>query len=110
MNLPNTRGSLSTSLAASYDTAPDEQQHELLPVVHRDPSSTPSSPRLSLTVTDTFRRDDDPLLADPNGVPNERDTFISNTFSVSVNWLIDIFQTQYYYRNNLFLVRRRQHR
>ena len=76
---------------------------ELLPVVLTDPSTTPSLPGLSLTVTDTFRRDDDPFLADTNGVRTERETFVSNTFSVSLNWLIDIFQTQYYYRNNLFL-------
>ncbi|HZN04859.1 MAG TPA: hypothetical protein VFD06_14840 [Candidatus Polarisedimenticolia bacterium] len=102
MNLPNTRGSLSTSLAGSYDSAPDEEQANFFPSFTGSVQHT-FSPRLSLTISDTFRRDDDPFLSDPNGVRRERDTFISNTFSASVNWLIDIFQTQYYYRNNLFL-------
>jgi hypothetical protein len=102
MNLPNTRGSLSTSLAFSYDSAEDEQQTNFFPSFSGSVHHT-FSPRLSLTVTDTFRRDDDPFLADANGVRTERETFVTNTFSVSLNWLIDIFQTQYYYRNNLFL-------
>ena len=102
MNFPRTRGSLSTSLAFSYDSAADEQQTNFFPSFHGSVHHT-FSPRLSLTVTDTFRRDDDPFLADTNGVRTERETFVSNTFSVSLNWLIDIFQTQYYYRNNLFL-------
>jgi hypothetical protein len=102
MNLPNTRGSLSTSLAAAYDTAPDTQNTNFFPSFIGTVQHT-FTPRLSLTVTDQFRRDDDPLFADPNGINRERDTFVSNTFSVSVDWLIDIFRTQYYYRNNLFL-------
>jgi hypothetical protein len=102
MNLPNTRGSLSTSLAAAYDTAPDTQNTNFFPSFTGTVQHT-FTPRLSMTVTDTFRRDDDPLFADPNGITRERDTFVSNTFSVSVDWLIDIFRTQYYYRNNLFI-------
>jgi hypothetical protein len=101
MNLPNTRGSLSTSLAAAYDTAPDTQNTNFFPSFTGTVQHT-FSPRLSLTVTDTFRRDDDPLFADPNGITRERDTFVTNTFSASVEWLIDIFRTQYYYRNNIF--------
>jgi hypothetical protein len=101
MNLPNTRGALSTSLAGAYDTAPDEQNFNFFPSFTGTVQHT-FNPRLSLTVTDTFRRDDDPLVADPNGLRRERDTFIANTFSASVSWLIDIFQTQYYYRNSSF--------
>jgi hypothetical protein len=102
MNLPNTRGSLSTSVAGAHDTARDDDDLSFFPSFTGTVQHT-FDPRLSVTVTDTFRRDDDPLLADPNGLRRERDTFIANTFSVSVNWLIDIFQTQYYYRNSLFL-------
>jgi len=102
MNLPNTRGSLSTTLAGSYDTAPDDENVSFFTSFTGTVQRT-FNPRLSVTVADTFRRDDDPLLADPNGLRRERETFIANTFSVSVNWLIDIFQTQYYYRNSIFL-------
>jgi hypothetical protein len=101
MNLPNTRGSLSTSLAGVYDTAPDEHNTSFFPSFTGTVQHT-FNPRLSVTVTDSFRRDDDPLLADSNGLNREREPFFSNTFSVAVNWLIDIFQTQYYYRNVLF--------
>ena len=102
MNLPNTHGSLSTNLAFSYDSASDDEQTNFFPSFTGTVQQT-FSPRLSLTLSDTFRRDDDPFYGDPNGVRRQRDTFVSNTFSASVNWLIDIFQTQYYYRNNLFL-------
>jgi hypothetical protein len=102
MNTPNTRGSLSTSLSGAYDTAPDDENFNFFPAFTGTVQHT-FNPRLSMIVTDSFRRDDDPFLADPNGLQRERDTFISNTFSVAVNWLIDIFQTQYYYRNSLFI-------
>lgn len=101
MNLPNTRGSLSTSLAGAYDTAPDDQNFNFFPSFTGAVQHT-FTPRLSLTISDTFRRDDDPLLADPNGLRQERDRFITNTFGISLNWLVDIVQVQIYYRNSLF--------
>jgi hypothetical protein len=41
-------------------------------------------------------------VADSSGLRQERQTFISNTFGASVDWLIDLLQTQYYYRNSYF--------
>ncbi len=102
MNLPNTQGSLSTTLSGAYDTAADNESTSFFPSFTGSVQHT-FTPRLSVRVSDTFRRDDDPLLSDPNGLQFEREPFISNTFSVAVNWLIDIFQTQFYYRNSLFI-------
>ena len=102
MNLPTTQGSLSGSMAASHDTARDDTDFNYFPSFSGSLTHT-FSPRLSVSVSDTFRRDDDPLLADPNGLQNQRRTFISNSFSVAVNWLVDVVQTQFYYRNSLFV-------
>lgn len=102
MNLANTQGSLSTGLSGVYDTAPDDQNFNFFPTFTANVIHT-FTPRLSLTISDTFRRDDDPFLADPNGLRTTRDTFIQNTFAISLNWLVDIFQTQFYYRNVLFM-------
>lgn len=102
INLPNTQGSLSTSLAASHDTARNDEDISYFPSFTGTVQHT-FTPRLSLVVSDTFRRDDDPVLADKNGLQRTRSTFISNSFSVAVNWLVDVIQTQAYYRNSLFI-------
>jgi hypothetical protein len=102
MNLPSTQGSLSGSMAVSHDTARDDTDFNYFPSFSGSLIHT-FSPRLSVSVSDTFRRDDDPLAADPNGLQNQRRTFISNSFSVAVNWLVDVVQTQFYYRNSLFV-------
>ena len=101
MNLPNTQGSISTSLAGAYDSAPDTENFNFFPSFHATVIHT-FTPRLSLTITEDLRRDDDPLFADPNGLRRNRETFVTNTLSLSLNWLVDIFQTQLYYRNLLF--------
>src|SRR5262249_54455197 len=43
-----------------------------------------------------------PTQADQFGLRRERRTFTSNSFSISADWLIDIIQTQAYYRNSIF--------
>jgi len=101
INLPNTQGSISTSLAAAYDTAPDTENVNFFPEFHATVNHT-FTPRLNLVVTEDFRRGDDPLFADPNGLRRNREDFITNTLSVSLNWLVDIFRAQIYYRNLLF--------
>ena len=101
INLPNTQGSISTSLAGAYDTAPDTENFNFFPEFHATVTHT-FTPRLNLVVSEDFRRGDDPLFADPNGLRRNRETFVTNTLSVSLNWLVDIFQTQLYYRNVLF--------
>ena len=101
MNLANTQGSLSTSLAGVYDSAPDTENYNFFPTFHATIIHA-FTPRLTLTISEDFRRDDDPLFGDPNGIRRNRETFVTNTISFSLNWLVDIFQTQLYYRNLLF--------
>jgi hypothetical protein len=60
------------------------------------------TPRLSLTLTDTFVRNDSATTADQFGIRRGRQTFNSNTLGLTVDWLIDQVATQAYYRNVLF--------
>jgi hypothetical protein len=103
LNYPKTQGFLEGSVSGVYDTALDEEQYSLFPSFTGTLQHT-FSPRLKLTVSDTYVRDDDPMLSNPNGTSlrGERNEFSVNTFSISLSWLIDIVQTQVYYRNSLF--------
>jgi hypothetical protein len=110
LNYPNTQGSLTTNLSGAYDTARDSDNYSFFPSFTGSLQHT-FNPRVKLVVSDTFVRDDDPSLSDPTGnargnstnLRGERSTFSVNTFSVSLSWLIDIVQTQGYYRNSLFI-------
>jgi hypothetical protein len=101
INLPRTQGTLSSSLGVAHDTVKDEI----------DPSFFPSfsgsvrhqfTPRLSLTLTDSLVRSDDPNLGDEGGLRRERGTFTSNSFTAAVDWTLDLIALQFYYRNSLF--------
>ena len=106
LNYPNTQASLSGSVSGTYDTAPDQENYSVFPSFAGTLLHT-FNPRMRLVVSDTYIRDDDPSRSnpnDPNGISlrGERREFSSNTFSISLSWLIDIIQTQVYYRNSLF--------
>ncbi len=107
LNYPNTQGSLSGGVQRSLTTPrPDEEHYSFFPSFTGTLTHS-FNPRMKLTVSDTYIRDDDPSLSNPSN-PNEaslrgeRDKFSVNTFSISLSWLIDIVQTQVYYRNSLF--------
>lgn len=102
LNYPNTQGSLTTTLGGSYDTAPDTENFSFFPSFTGTLQHT-FNPRVRLVVTDTYVRADDPWLSDATGLRGERNTFSKNIFTVSLNWLIDIVQTQIYYRNSFFV-------
>jgi hypothetical protein len=102
LNYPNTQGSLTTTLGGSYDTAPDDQNFSFFPSFTGTLQHT-FNPRMKLVVSDTYIREDDPWLSDASGLRGERETFSKNTFIISLNWLIDIVQTQIYYRNSFFV-------
>jgi hypothetical protein len=61
------------------------------------------TPRLALTFTETFIRNDAPAAADQFGIRRGRETFDTNTAGVTADWLLDQIATQAYYRNVLFL-------
>lgn len=102
MNTAKTQGSVSASSGLTYNSASGESSTKIFPSLSASVRHT-FDPRLSLTVTDSFDRNDEPSRGDSAGLRRERRTFISNSFGASVDWLIDLLQTQYYYRNSLFL-------
>jgi hypothetical protein len=110
LNYPNTQGSLTTNLSGAYDTSRDSDHYSFFPSFTGSLQHT-FNPRVRLVVSDTFVRDDDPELSNPTGnatnnstnLRGGRSTFSTNNFTVSLSWLIDIVQTQVYYRNSLFV-------
>jgi hypothetical protein len=102
INSVNTHGSISASSGFAYDTATGQDNIKVFPSLNAAVQHT-FNPRLSLTLTDSFDRNDEPTTAESTGLQTSRRTFISNTFGASVGWLLDLLQTQYYYRNALFM-------
>jgi len=62
------------------------------------------TPRLSLTLSDTFVRNDSSSSLDRSGagIRRGRQTSNTNAASLTVDWLLDQIATQAYYRNVLF--------
>ncbi|MGH7383636.1 MAG: hypothetical protein ACREKG_00555, partial [Candidatus Rokuibacteriota bacterium] len=102
LNGARTFGTLSTTVDLVHDTAHDSGDD---PKVH--PSLNAAiryalTPRLSLTVTETFVRDDEAATLDEFGIRRGRETSDRNTLGLTVDWLLDQIATQAYYRNTLF--------
>jgi hypothetical protein len=60
------------------------------------------TPRLSLTLTDSYTRNNNPTQADQFGLTRQRQTYSQNTLSLSANYLIDRTATQAYYNNSVY--------
>ena len=101
INTAKTQGSVSASSGFTYDSSTGPGDFDFFPSLSASIRHS-FNPRLSLTLTDSFNRNDSPSVADSSGLRQERQTFISNSFGASVDWLIDLLQTQYYYRNSYF--------
>jgi hypothetical protein len=101
INRPRTKGSISGSVSASHDSSTAEADYQIFPTLTGSVRHT-FHPRLSLTLTDSFTRTDEPSQGDVGGLRRERQTFISNAFSISADWLLDLITTQSYYRNAVF--------
>jgi hypothetical protein len=102
MNGARTFGSLSTTIDLVHDTAENSGDD-----VKVHPSLTgflryQLTPRLALTLTDTFVRDDSAQTADQFGIRRGRQTFSRNTAGLAADWLLDQVALQAYYRNVLF--------
>ena len=102
INTAKTQGSVTATSGFSYDSSTGPSDFNAFPSLSAAIRHS-FNPRLSFTVTDSFNRNDNPSVADSSGLRQQRQTFISNTFGASVDWLIDLLQTQYYYRNSLFI-------
>src|SRR5713101_3657474 len=101
LNTAKTQGSVSADSGFSYDSSTGRNNINAFPSLSASIRHS-FNPRLSLTLTDSFNRNDNPNVADSTGLRQQRQTFTSNTFGASVDWLIDLLQTQYYYRNSFF--------
>lgn len=102
LNGARTFGTLSTTVDLVHDTARNTGDD-----VKVFPSATAAvryalTPRVALTVADTFVRNDEPGAADAFGIRQGRQTFNSNTFSLTGDWVLDRTALQAYYRNVLF--------
>ena len=102
LNGARTFGALSTTVDLVHDTAPNSGDD--LKVF---PSLSASvryalSPRLALTLSDSFVRSDAASTLDRSGIRRGRQTSNTNNLGLTVDWLLDQVATQAYYRNVLF--------
>lgn len=102
LNGARTFGTLSTTLDLVHDTAPNSGDD-----VKFFPSASAAlryalTPRMAITFSDTYVRNDEPTAADQFGIRRGRQIFDTNAFSAALDWILDRWATQLYYRNVLF--------
>jgi hypothetical protein len=102
LNGAHTFGAAAGTVDLVHDTAPNSGDE-----VKAFPSFNAAfryalTPRLALTLSDTFVRSDEPGFADQFGLRRGRQIFDTNTMTAAVDWILDRFATQAYYRNVLF--------
>lgn len=102
INTGKTQGTIATSLSVAHDTAQTGGVNAgffptfYLSLFHE------FDPRFTMTVSDTFVRNDSAFQLDSLGLRRQTSIGTSNLFTVSANWLIDRFVTQYYYQLSTF--------
>jgi len=101
INGPTTKGTISSNAGLTYDTAPNSSNFNVFPTITAAIQQT-FSPRLSLTLTDTYIRNDNPNYNSQFGLNTQRQTYSANSFSAAVSYLIDLVSTQAYYRNSAY--------
>jgi hypothetical protein len=102
LNGARTFGVLSTTVDLVHDTAPNSgDEVKVFPSLNMAIRYA-LTPRLALTLSDTFIRDDAAGTADQFGIRRGRQTFNTNTLSLAADWLLDQVALQAYYRNVLF--------
>ncbi len=103
LNGARTFGTLSTTVDLVHDTAKNSGDD-----IKVFPSASLAvryalTPRVALTIADTFVRNDEAVAADAFGIRRGRQTFDINTFSLTADWVLDRTALQAYYRNVLFM-------
>ncbi len=101
INGPTTKGTISSNAGLTYDTAPNSSNFNVFPTITGALLQT-LSPRLSLTLTDTYVRNNSPSYTSQFGLNTQRQTYSANSFSAGLNYLIDLMSTQAYYRNSAY--------
>jgi hypothetical protein len=102
LNGARTFGALTTTLDLVHDTAPNSgNEVKFFPSLNLAVRYA-LSPRLSLTLTDTFVRNDSANTLDRLGIRQGRQISDTNALGLAVDWLVGQIATQAYYRNVLF--------
>jgi hypothetical protein len=102
LNGARTFGTLYTTLDLVHDTAKDSGDDvKVFPSINAAVRYL-FTPRLSLTLTETFIRNDAPNVVDQFGLRRGRQIYDTNTLGATVDWLLGRIATQAYYRNVLF--------
>lgn len=102
LNGARTFGALTTTIDLVHDTASDSgDEVKVFPSLNLAVRYA-LSPRLALTLTDTFVRSDSPNTLDQLGIRQGRQISDTNTLGLVVDWLVGRIATQAYYRNVLF--------
>ena len=102
MNGARTFGTAGLTVDLVHDTAPNSgDEIKVFPSLNLAVRYA-LTPRLALTFTETFIRNDSPAVADQFGIRRGRETFDTNTAGVTADWLLGQIATQAYYRNVLF--------
>jgi len=97
-----TLGTVSTTVDLVHDTVENSgDEIKVFPSVNAAVRYA-LTPRLGLTLSDTFIRNDSASDLDRTGIRRGRQTSSTNTASLAVDWLLDQVATQAYYRNVLF--------
>jgi hypothetical protein len=99
INSAFTKGTIAYTFSPAHDSATDDLQlfHSLLGQVTWE-----ANPLWKITLADTFTRGDQPLEADRLGLRQERQTFTTNTFSLSSDYLIAGIATRQSYQWSTF--------
>ncbi|HXH83886.1 MAG TPA: outer membrane beta-barrel protein [Candidatus Tectomicrobia bacterium] len=97
INGARTQGQLSGSFSLSHDSATDEIRTLISSALGGTVTWQPT-PRTFVTLSDFFRRSDDPELADDLSLRRERRSFTSNVFTAAAGWMPGTVSTQAYYR------------
>ena len=101
INGPSTKGFITGNAGLTYDTAPNSSNFNVFPTITAGLQQI-FSPRLSLSLANTYVRNNNPSYGDQFGLNTQRQEFTSNSASASLNYLIDIVSTTAYYRNSLY--------
>jgi len=101
INGPKTQGSVLTSLGVAQDSVNSFGDFSFFPTVSASVTHT-FDPRLSVSLVDSLVRSDQPALANPFGLQQQRQTFTSNWLGLSADWLLDLVAIQGYYQLSTF--------
>jgi hypothetical protein len=101
INGASTQGMAMGNAGLTYDTADRSNEIKVFPSASVAIQQT-LGPRLSLSLLDTYTRTDQGSQGDVFGLRTQRQTFQTNSFALSANYLIDQIRTRGFYQNTIF--------